>query len=152
MKYLGLLLIVMMLAAGCKNTDQAESGLLSTENISNVTSGDPADFPRFKWENHEFDFGTISQGEKVRYTFKFENAGKNPLVIASVKTSCGCTVIDNWPREPIPSGGKGEIEVEFNSEGKKGNILKNVTIVANTTPSTSVVKMKGLVLAPDSND
>ncbi len=95
-----------------------------------------------------FDFGAITQGEKVTHTFTFKNTGEAELVIVSAKGSCGCTV-PKWPKEPIPVGGEGVIDVVFNSDGKKGVQNKKVSIVANTNPSTSVLVLKGEVIAPD---
>ena len=142
--------------ASCQLTDQQGGDGVSTNDIHNPNSGfdpnaDPADLPRFSFTETEYDFGTISQGEKAAFSYTFTNVGKLPLVIQSVNVGCGCTVIDDWPKEPIEPGQGGEIKVEFNSDGKKGNISKSVTIVANTSPSTSVVKLKGVVLAPDNN-
>lgn len=99
-----------------------------------------------KFDENEFDFGTITDGEKVRHSFKFKNTGKEPLVISNAKGSCGCTV-PQWPKEPIAPGKSGEIEVEFNSKGKKGNQTKNVTITANTDPANTILKIKAQVEA-----
>ena len=43
----------------------------------------------FEQMNH--DFGTVTEGEKVIYSFKFTNTGKVDLHLTSVGTSCGCT-------------------------------------------------------------
>ncbi len=90
----------------------------------------------------EFDFGTIDSGEKVAHTYTFKNTGTEPLIISNAKGSCGCTV-PKWPKEPIPVGGSGEIQVEFNSKNKKGKQSKRVTITANTNPSQSFLTIKG---------
>lgn len=95
-----------------------------------------------------YDFGSITQGEKVTHSFSFTNTGDAELVIVSAKGSCGCTV-PQWPKEPVPVGGTAMIDVVFNSDGKKGVQNKKVSIVANTNPSTSVVVLKGEVIAPE---
>ena len=41
------------------------------------------------------------------------------------------------PKEPIAPGATGEIEVKFNSKGKKNKQTKTVTITANTVPKTT---------------
>ena len=61
----------------------------------------------------------------------FENTGKTPLIIHSVKAACGCTVLKGWPKHPIMPGESGEIPIEFNpkspgSQRKFG--LKRATI------------------------
>ncbi|MGZ5244777.1 MAG: DUF1573 domain-containing protein [Bacteroidia bacterium] len=84
------------------------------------------------------DFGTITDGEVVSHTFEFTNTGEGDLVIAEAITSCGCTVPE-YPKHPVKPGEKGQIEVKFNSTGKKGFEEKTVTIVANTTPPNNVI-------------
>ncbi len=100
-----------------------------------------------EFEETTFDFGTIKQGDKVTHIFKFRNAGNEPLIISNAKATCGCTV-PNWPKEPIPPGETGEIEVVFNSKGKSNKQNKKVTITANTNPPQSFVYLKGFVEAP----
>jgi hypothetical protein len=83
----------------------------------------------------EFDmlkhnFGTITEGEKVRHAYTFTNTGSNPLVISNAVAGCGCTV-PSYPKNPIAPGKKGEIVVEFNSAGRKGHQQKNVLIYSN---------------------
>ena len=64
------------------------------------------------------DFGTIDEGDVVTHIFTFTNTGDNPLILDKCKGSCGCTV-PQCPKEPIAPGATGEIEVKFNSKGKK---------------------------------
>lgn len=80
-----------------------------------------------------WDFGTIDEGDAVTHIFTFTNTGDNPLIIDRCKGSCGCTV-PQCPKEPIAPGEQGEIEVKFNSKGKKNKQTKTVTINANTVP------------------
>lgn len=79
------------------------------------------------------DFGTIDEGDVVTHTFKFTNTGDEPLILSRCKGSCGCTV-PQCPKEPIAPGATGDIEVKFNSKGKKNKQTKTVTINANTVP------------------
>jgi len=94
----------------------------------------------------EHDFGTITDGDKVKHTFSFTNTGENPLVISNAKGSCGCTV-PKWPREPIAPGASADIEVEFNSSKKLGKQTKTVTINANTEPEQTFLKISAQVEA-----
>ena len=95
-----------------------------------ITSG-----PILTWETASHDFGDIEQGDKVEYTYRFTNSGSEPLIITNVTTQCGCTTPKGWPRDPVPSGGKGEIIAAFNSAGKFGKQHKVVTIVSNAVNS-----------------
>ena len=101
-----------------------------------------------KFEEEEFDFGTIQQGDIVEHTYAFTNTGEVPLIIENASASCGCTV-PNWPKEPIAPGEKGEINVKFDSKGKKGVQNKQVTIRANTNPNFTKVMLKGTVNTPE---
>lgn len=98
----------------------------------------------FKFENEEWDFGTINEGDVVEHSFTFTNTGTEPLIISNAKGSCGCTV-PVWPREPIAVGATGTINVKFNSKGKKNKQHKRVTLTANTTPNQTILRVKGEV-------
>lgn len=82
------------------------------------------------FENTKHDFGTITEGEIVKHSFRFKNAGTNPLLISNAVASCGCTV-PSYPKEPIPPGGEGDIVVEFNSTNRVGIQNKNVLVYSN---------------------
>ena len=116
----------------------------TTEALVDVNS----DVPKMVFEEEVYDFGTISQGEKAKFSYNFKNEGTADLIITSAKGSCGCTV-PSWPKEPIAPGASATIDVVFDSNGKKGVQNKKVTIVANTMPATNVVALKGEVLAPE---
>jgi hypothetical protein len=87
--------------------------------------------PVIAWEKSTFDFGDVSQGDKVEHTFKFKNAGNEPLIITNVQVTCGCTTPKGWARDPIAPGQSGEITVAFNSLGKWGKQNKVVTVISN---------------------
>lgn len=96
------------------------------------------------FEKYEHDFGMLQDGEKVTYIFNFVNTGSNPLIISNAKGSCGCTVPE-WPREPIPPGGKEKITVSYDSKNRSGNQEKTVSITANTEPTITQLKIKAQV-------
>ena len=100
------------------------------------------------FESEEFDFGSINQNDIVEHTYNFTNTGEVPLIIENASASCGCTVPD-WPKEPIAPGAKSQINVKFDSKGKKGIQNKQITIRANTNPNMTKVLLKGNVLTPD---
>lgn len=131
-----------------------DNSTISTDIVANpqTASGEEANakLTAIKFEEELFEFGEITQGEKVEHTFMFTNTGEADLIVTSAKGSCGCTVPE-WPKKPIKPGEKGEINVVFNSEGKKGRQHKKVTIVANTQPSTNVIAISGEIIAPEVN-
>ncbi len=154
MKKTALLLavIVSFYACGDKTTGTEEN--IDTEVVDNPATAENAEgidenaeVPVFSFEKDAHDFGTIIQGEKVAYSFKFKNTGEGDLIITSAKGSCGCTVPE-YPVEPIAPGADGVIDVVFNSDGKSGQQNKKVTIVANTVPNTTVLAINGTVEVP----
>ncbi|MBC7411261.1 MAG: DUF1573 domain-containing protein [Bacteroidia bacterium] len=101
----------------------------------------------FKFDQEEYDFGKIKQGESVTYEFKFKNVGKEPLIISEAHGSCGCTQ-PIFPKEPIMKGKDGVIKVTFNSAGKMGVQDKTVTITSNSKTPSRILHIKGNVEAP----
>ncbi|MDX5438780.1 MAG: DUF1573 domain-containing protein [Pontibacter sp.] len=100
--------------------------------------------PVMTFEQTEYDFGTIKQGETVEHTFEFTNTGSTPLIIENASATCGCTVPE-WTKTPVAPGEKGTVAVKFNSTGKMGQQQPTVTIRANTSPNIVRVAMKGNV-------
>jgi hypothetical protein len=131
------------LIMSCGNKNKMEDGQLSTDLI------DPENPPVLTFKDTTYDFGTISQGETVKYTFTFTNTGKSSLVIQDVKPTCGCTIPKDWPKQPIKSGESGKIDVVFDSAGKQGKVTKVIRVIANTKPPVSVLRLVGTINAPD---
>jgi hypothetical protein len=100
--------------------------------------------PVMEFETTDHDFGTITEGQKVVYTYKFKNTGDAPLIVQEAKGSCGCTASD-WSKAPIPVGGEGYVKAEFDSNGKPNVQNKTVTVTANTWPKQTVLKFKAMV-------
>jgi hypothetical protein len=88
-----------------------------------------------QFDTTKHDFGTIKEGTVVKHSYHFKNTGEHPLLISNAVASCGCTV-PSYPKEPIPPGGEGDIEVEFNSKGRKGHQEKNVLVYSNAQLET----------------
>ena len=152
-KLFGTFFLGTALLIGCANKDNEGNEELTTDIIQNPQTAseltDTTVMPLFEFEQLVHEFGTITQGEKVEHTFNFKNTGKTALVISSVQASCGCTVADDWPKTPVMPGKDSSIKVTFNSEGKKGQIYKTVSIIANTHPSTTILALKGEIIAPE---
>ena len=108
---------------------------------------DKDDLPDMKFSEEVFDFGTITQGEKVTHDFKFKNEGESDLIISNAYGSCGCTVPE-VPKKPIPAGEENIIRVTFDSDGKSGMVTKDVTILTNCIPNSRVIKIKANIFVP----
>ena len=114
--------------------------------LNNVANENPNQ-AAFKFNEEEFNFGTIMQGDQVKHDFEFVNTGKEPLIISNAAGSCGCTVPE-WPKEPIAPGAKATIKVTFNSAGKQGVQDKTVTLSSNAKQNPLVLHLKGNVDKP----
>ena len=96
------------------------------------------------FNSYDHDFGNIKQDSENKYVFSFTNTGKEPLIIESATGSCGCTV-PNYPKEPIAPGATGQIDVVY-KPGKQENLQnKTVTVVANTEPKQTTLRIKANV-------
>lgn len=97
------------------------------------------------FEEKVFDYGTITKGADGNHTFTFTNTGNSPLVIESVKSSCGCTV-PKKPEAPIAPGASGIIQVHYDTQ-RLGVFRKTITVTTNAgTNSVVALKIKGTVV------
>ena len=101
--------------------------------------------PVLTFEKNTHDFGDIFPGDKVEQVFKFTNTGNEPLIITNIQVTCGCTAPE-WPRNPIPPGGKSEIKIAFNSAGKSGRQNKTVTVVSNAANDENTISFVANIL------
>ena len=95
-----------------------------------------------------YDFGKISEGELVEYSYRFRNTGNKPLVVTNVSASCGCTVPEK-PEEPIKPGEMGFIKVKFNSENRPGEVRKTITVTSNANPPFEDLLLRGEVIGKE---
>ena len=97
------------------------------------------------FEEKVFDYGTITKGADGNHTFTFTNTGNSPLIIESVKSSCGCTV-PKKPEAPIAPGASGIIQVHYDTQ-RLGVFRKTITVTTNAgTNSVVALKIKGTVV------
>lgn len=102
------------------------------------------DGAKITFDNKVINYGKVDKGTNGTRVFKFKNEGSEPLVLNSVRASCGCTT-PKWTREPIAPGGEGEIQVKYDTN-RMGNFHKTVTVQSNATNQTVVLTIKGQVM------
>ncbi len=97
------------------------------------------------FREYQHDFGKVSEGEKLSYTFIFDNKGTGDLVITSATTTCGCTV-PKYDTKPIPPGGTGNLEVVFDTSGREGMQTKTITVKSNAKIPVVILKITAEVI------
>ena len=101
--------------------------------------------PILNLKEENYVFGEVAEGPQVTHEFKFTNNGKEPLVLANVRASCGCTT-PSWPKEPILPGKESTILVTYNTQGRPGPFTKSITITSNASEPNKVIYIKGEVV------
>jgi hypothetical protein len=124
--------VLAVIASNCGNGSVKNSSqtALKTNNVGTT---------EILFREYQHDFGKVEEGEKVSYTFTFDNKGKSDLIISSATTTCGCT-ISRYDTKPISPGSSGNLEVVFDTSGRSGIETKTITVKSNA--STPVVLLK----------
>lgn len=100
--------------------------------------------PKIEFEETEFDWGTVRQGEKVMHRFKFRNIGNAPLNIENITTSCGCTIAES--SEVVAPNDYGQIDVTFSTGKRKGKKSKLIYVESNDEENQlQVLAIHGLI-------
>ena len=100
--------------------------------------------PNLKFDLIRHNFDTIQAGDIIDYKFEFTNTGKAPLVINTVRATCGCTQ-PSYPFVPIEPGETGFIGVTYNSVGKEGLQKPLVTVTSNASNEPIALMLTGFV-------
>lgn len=100
--------------------------------------------PEITFDKTVHDYGTLFVGGDGNCEFEFTNNGKEPLILSSVRSSCGCTV-PSWPREPILPGKKETIKVKYDTN-RIGPINKSVTVLSNAKNTPIVLRITGNIV------
>ena len=96
-----------------------------------VAAIDTAHFTLINWVDTVINTGDISEGDTAYASFIFSNTGKTPLIILSVKPSCGCTVI-NYPHDLIYPDKQAIINAKFSTSHTHGYTRKTILVNINT--------------------
>lgn len=144
-----------LLMTSCEPKPVEQDATISTNviDVPATASGkpvNPGSAPVMVFNEETHDFGKITQGEKVSYSFIFKNLGGSDLVISSAQGSCGCT-IPSYPKTAIKPNQQSTVDVVFDSDGKSGIVQKTVTMITNCNPSTKVITITANIQVPEEN-
>ncbi len=125
--------------------------LLTSAGLVHAQDGQNSDGPRMKFEGGDAkDYGQIKKGSIINDTFWFENAGIQPLIIATVTPSCGCTSVV-WTKFPVQPSQRGFVSFELNTRKEDfGKFNKELYVQSNAVNATKrngryVLQVKGVV-------
>ena len=138
---------MLLLLTACGSPDTPGSDI-DVDLINNPNSAEGYDqsarIPVLTFDKELHDFGRITQGESISYSFHFRNTGNADLVISGCSATCGCTVAD-YPRGRIAPGKEGYVTVSFNSKGKVGQQYQEITVNSNAQPARNILKITAQV-------
>lgn len=128
-------LVFILSLAGCRNGGSGGEGAPAIVSANT----------EIVFTEYEHDFGPVAAGEKVAYTFTFENKGPDDLIIASANTTCGCTV-PRFDSKPVKAGEKGSLEVVFDTSGREGMQTKTISVHSNAKVPVVLLKITAEVI------
>jgi hypothetical protein len=84
------------------------------------------------------DYGTISKGEKLNWSFAIKNTGTSDLQVIAARPACGCTVAEF--DKVIKPGETGKVTALVDTTAFNGPIAKTVTVETNdpVTPTATL--------------
>ena len=132
---------LLLCACGGQEEKAAKKETIGSDLIDNF---DPNASAQITFDEEMHDFGHLSAGEQVSYSFRFRNTGKKDLIISGCSASCGCTV-PSYPQGRIAPGEEGYLTVSFNSSGKAGETYEEVTVVSNAQPGRQTLRIRAQV-------
>jgi len=126
-------------------------GKINQENVTKAAARDAQSivFPTLSFDKTEHDFGQIMNGTAVETVFAYTNTGNSPLVVTNIKSTCGCTVPQNWSKEPLMPGASSQFTVKFNGKGAN-KVSKTITLTTNTEKGNEQVRISAFI-TPDPN-
>jgi hypothetical protein len=101
--------------------------------------------PTMYFHSLTVDKGSILKGSNGIFKFPFQNTGNAPLIITSVKSSCGC-LAPSWNKNPILPGQWDTTYGKYDTY-RIGTINKSMTVQSNDTSQPNImIKIKGKVI------
>ena len=143
MIYLKNFLTIITLSFFFSACNESASSKINPNNKSSIQK--ESNYAEITFDRVFHDFGMVSEGEIVKTIFKFTNTSENELYIVDAMGSCGCTV-PKYPKNiPIKPGGTGEIEVNFDTNGRPDLQQKMVKVSANTPSGGQLLRIQAFV-------
>jgi hypothetical protein len=112
------------------------------EDFSSLSKEELENAPVFKVSATTVDLGKIKGNTQNDVEFKFTNTGKRDLVLRHIRSTCGCTAVQQGSLGMgIKPGESSSIKATFNSGSYKGKVTKAIYVYTNDPKSSEVVLM-----------
>jgi len=112
------------------------------EDFSDLSKDDLAKAPVFKLASSNVDMGKIPGSTAKDVEFFFTNEGESDLIIRHIRSTCGCTAIQQGTQGTgIKPGESSSIKAVFNSGSYKGKVTKAIYVYTNDPKNSEVVLM-----------
>ena len=112
------------------------------EDFSSLSKDELENAPVFKVESTTVDLGKIKGSTQNEVEFKFKNDGKRDLLIRSLKSTCGCTAVQQGNQGVgVKPGESSSIKAVFNSGSYSGKVTKAIYVYTNDPKNSEVVLM-----------
>lgn len=112
------------------------------EDFSSLSKEELLKAPIFKLASSTAELGKIKGSTQNEVEFKFTNEGKTDLVIRHIRSTCGCTAVQQGNTGVgLKPGESSSIKATFNSGGYSGKVTKAVYVYTNDPKSSEVVLM-----------
>ena len=141
------ILLLLFIFTSCQNDPFSK---VKSENVKNSVKKDASTsiYPKMTFDKKVHDFGIIQDGTPVETIFSYTNTGEAPLVVTDIKSTCGCTVPQDWSRQPLLPGETSQFTVKFNGKGAN-KVSKTVTVTANTQTGRESVRISAFINNPN---
>ncbi len=122
----------------CLEYSQAQTKKAASKTASKTRSASTS----LVFEKPIYNYGTVKQGDVIKYDFTFKNVGKKPIDVKNATATCGCTV-PSYPFIPVMPNETATIGVTFDTKHKMGPQKPVVTVI--TSVGTYKVTLEGFV-------
>jgi len=130
-----------LLAAGTKSSNTAVSTPpVYVPNLSHAAG--PLPDGVLAWDATTKETNVMANAANAHFVFNFTNISSAPVVIVSVRPSCGCTTT-KLPHLPwtLMSGTNGQMEATVNLAGKSGTLYKTVAVYTDRGSKMLLLKI-----------
>lgn len=91
----------------------------------------------------DHDFGALRHERPSTFVFTFKNVDTRPLVLQTVRTTCGCTAA-TWTETPVAPGATGEVTIEYDAY-QRGDFKKKIKVFFDLQRKPEILWIRGSV-------